>query len=76
LFLALFVALVLEPVVALLERKTRFGRGASSTIVVLGLVAFAILAAILVIAPFVESTGDFVDALPSLVQDIRNSSFG
>ena len=76
LFLALFVALVLEPVVSLLERKTRFGRGASSTIVVLGLVAFAIVAAILLIAPFVESVGDFVDNLPTIVQEIRNSSFG
>jgi predicted PurR-regulated permease PerM len=76
LFLALFVALVLEPVVTLLERKTRFGRGASSTIVVLGLVAFAILSAILLIAPFVESIGNFVDNLPAIVQDIRNSSFG
>jgi hypothetical protein len=76
LFLALFVALVLEPVVALLERKSRFGRGASSTIVVLSLVAFAIVAAILLIAPFVESVGNFVDALPSIVEDIRNSSIG
>jgi predicted PurR-regulated permease PerM len=76
LFLALFVALVLEPVVALLERKSRFGRGASSTIVVLSLVAFSIVAAILLIAPFVESVGNFVDALPSIVEDIRNSSIG
>ena len=76
LFLALFVALVLEPVVSLLERRSRFGRGASSTIVVLSLVAFAIAAAILLIAPFVESIGNFVDALPSIMQDIRNSSLG
>jgi predicted PurR-regulated permease PerM len=76
LFLALFVALVLEPVVALLERKSRFGRGASSTIVVLSLVAFAIVAAILLIAPFVDSVRNFVDALPSIVEDIRNSSIG
>jgi predicted PurR-regulated permease PerM len=76
LFLALFVALVLEPVVALLERKSRFGRGASSTIVVLGLIVLAVVLAILVIAPFVDQVRDFVDALPSIVQDIRNSSIG
>ncbi len=38
LFLALFVALVLEPVVRLMQRHTRFGRGACATALVLGLV--------------------------------------
>ncbi len=43
LFLALFVALVLEPVVRLMQRHSRFGRGACATILILGLTALAVL---------------------------------
>ena len=39
LFLALFSALVLEPVVRLMQRKIHLGRGACATILVLALVA-------------------------------------
>ena len=76
LFLALFSALVLEPVVALVQRKLHLGRGPAALIVVLGLVAFALVAAFVLIEPFVNELGDFVDALPSIVQDIRDSSIG
>jgi predicted PurR-regulated permease PerM len=76
LFLALFSALVLDPVVALAQRHLRLGRGPAALIVVLGLVAFGLLAAFVLISPFVSAIGDFVDALPSIVQDIRNSSIG
>lgn len=76
LFLALFSALVLEPVVVLAQRKLHLGRGAAALIVVLGLVVLGIVAALLLLAPFVSSVGDFVDALPAIVQDIRNSSIG
>jgi predicted PurR-regulated permease PerM len=76
LFFALFAALVLDPVVALLQRRFRLGRGASALIVVLSLVAFALVVAFILIAPFVNAVGDFVDALPSIVQQIRDSSLG
>jgi predicted PurR-regulated permease PerM len=76
LFLALFSALVLEPVVALVQRKLHLGRGPAALIVVLGVVAFALVAAFVLIEPFVNEVGDFVDALPSIVQDIRDSSIG
>ncbi len=76
LFLALFSALVLDPVVALVQRRLHLGRGPAALIVVLGLVVFAIAAAFVLISPFVSETRDFVDALPSIVQDIRNSSVG
>jgi predicted PurR-regulated permease PerM len=76
LFLALFSALVLEPVVALVQRKLHLGRGPAALIVVLGVVAFALVAAFVLIEPFVNELGDFVDALPSIVQDIRDSSIG
>jgi predicted PurR-regulated permease PerM len=76
LFLALFSALVLDPVVELAQRKLHVGRGLAAVIVVLGLVALGIVIALILVAPFVEAVGDFVDALPSIVQDIRDSSLG
>jgi predicted PurR-regulated permease PerM len=76
LFLALFSALVLDPVVGLMQRRLHLSRGPAAVIVVLGVVAFAIVAAILLLAPFVDVMRDFVDALPSIVQDIRDSSIG
>ncbi|HVD25466.1 MAG TPA: AI-2E family transporter, partial [Gaiellaceae bacterium] len=76
LFLALFSALVLNPVVDLVQRKLKLGRGPAALIVVLGLVAFGILCAWILISPFVNSMSDFVDALPSIVAEIRNSSLG
>jgi predicted PurR-regulated permease PerM len=45
-------------------------------ILVLGLVAFAIVAALVLLSPFVNAVPGFVDALPTIVQDIRNSSVG
>jgi predicted PurR-regulated permease PerM len=76
LFLALFSALVLEPVVTLAQRKLKLGRGPAALIVVFAVVAFALVAAFILIAPFVKAIRDFVDALPSIVQDIRDSSIG
>jgi predicted PurR-regulated permease PerM len=76
LFLALFAALVLEPVVTLTQRKLHLGRGVSALIVVLGLVALGLVAAFVLIAPFARSIGGFVDALPQIVEDIRKSSVG
>ena len=76
LFLALFSALVLEPVVGLVQRKLHVGRGPAALIVFLGVVAFVLVAAFILIEPFVNEFRDFVDALPSIVQDIRDSSIG
>jgi predicted PurR-regulated permease PerM len=76
LLLALFSAMVLEPVVALVQRALRLGRGPAALIVVLAVVAFALVAAFILIEPFVNALRDFVDALPSIVQNIRDSSVG
>ena len=75
-FLALFSALVLDPVVALVQRRLKRGRSAAAVIVVLSIVAFALLAAFVLLAPFVNAMRDFVDALPALTQEIRESSVG
>jgi predicted PurR-regulated permease PerM len=76
LFLSLFAALVLDPVVALVQRRLKLGRGAAATVVVLGLVGLALLFLFVLISPFVREVGDFVDELPSLVDQIRQTSLG
>ena len=68
LFFALFATFVLEPVVTALQPRLRLGRGATATILVLGLVVLGIVIAFFLISPFVKAMGDFVDALPSIVQ--------
>src|SRR4051794_35885439 len=76
LFFALFAALVLEPVVRLTQRKLKLGRGAAASIVVLGLVAVGLVIAFILIAPFVDAMRKFVDSLPTIVEEIRDSSIG
>jgi predicted PurR-regulated permease PerM len=76
-FLALFSALVLEPVVRLMQRHTRLGRGACATTLILGLIVLGVAFLLLLLSPLVGSFRDFVDALPGMVEDITtNSSFG
>jgi predicted PurR-regulated permease PerM len=74
LFLALFSALVLEPVVRLMQRHSRFGRGACATILVLSLTALAALFGLLLLIPLADSFRDFVQALPGMVDQISNNS--
>ena len=77
LFLSLFLALVLEPVVRLMQRKLPLGRGACATTLILGLTALAVVFTLLLLSPLAGTFRDFVDALPGMVEDITtNSSFG
>ena len=76
LFFALFAAFVLDPVVRASSPRIGLGRGLTATIVVLSLVVLGVVIAFLLLSPFVEAMTDFVDALPSIVQDIRDSSLG
>ena len=75
LFLALFAALVLEPVVRLMQRKIHLGRGACATILVLSLTVLGVLAMLLLVAaPLADTFRDFVNALPQIVSDISNNT--
>ncbi|HET8873455.1 MAG TPA: AI-2E family transporter [Gaiellaceae bacterium] len=76
LFLALFSALVLDPVVELAQRRLKLGRSTAAVVVVLGTVALALVVVFILLSPFASATRDFVNALPTLVQDIRDSSVG
>src|SRR4029079_18589260 len=71
-----FAATVLEPVVRFTQRKLKVGRGAASTIIVLGLVGVGLVNAFILIAPFVDAMRNFVDSLPKIVEEIRDSSIG
>jgi predicted PurR-regulated permease PerM len=74
LFLALFGALVLEPVVRLMERKFSLSRGRAATFLVLGIVVVVIVVLGFLLAPVVNAFRDFSHALPSIVSDVRGSS--
>jgi predicted PurR-regulated permease PerM len=77
LFLALFFALVLEPVIRLMQRHLPLGRGACATTLVLGLVALGVVVVLLILIPLAGSFRDFVEALPGMIEDITtNSSLG
>jgi predicted PurR-regulated permease PerM len=74
LFLALFFALVLEPVVRVMERRLSLSRGRAATLLVLGLLVLGLLILGLLLAPIVNAFRDFAHALPSVVSDMRSSS--
>ncbi|MSO94287.1 MAG: AI-2E family transporter [Thermoleophilia bacterium] len=77
LFLALFMALVLEPVLRGMQRKLPLGRGACAVLLLLGLAVVGIGFALLLLSPLAQMFSDFVDELPSIVEDIStNSSVG
>jgi predicted PurR-regulated permease PerM len=73
-FLSLFAALVLEPVVRLMQRKLPMGRGACATTLVLGLIVVGVVFTLLLLAPLAKSFADFVDELPAIVDDISTNS--
>jgi predicted PurR-regulated permease PerM len=75
-FVALFLALVLDPVVRLMQRKLGWGRGATATTLVLTLIVVGVIIVLLFLAPVVKGIADFVDALPSIIEDLRQTSVG
>ena len=76
LFLALFGALVLEPVVRQMERRFSLSRGRAATFLVLALVVVVLVFLLLLLAPVVNAVREFSQALPSIVSDARRSSLG
>ncbi|MGI8993293.1 MAG: AI-2E family transporter [Nocardioidaceae bacterium] len=69
--IALFLALALNPAVEFFQRRG-LGRGlAVAAVSVLAVVVFALLALVF-IPPLVTQIGEFVTALPDLVQDLTN----
>lgn len=72
-FIALFLAIVLQTPVNWLEARAGMRRGNAAMLVVLGLMGFLAALAYLLISPFVRALRNLVEDLPSIVQRIRTS---
>jgi len=71
-FIALFLAVVLQTPVSWLERRG-LRRATAATLVVLVLVAVMTLLAYLLVTPFVGAIRDLIEDLPNIVERIRSS---
>ena len=72
-FIALFMALVLDTPTTWMTEHWHLKRGNAATILVLGLVIFLTALAVLLITPFVGAVRDLIEDLPNIVQRIRDS---
>ncbi len=69
-----FLGLVFERPVRLVQAKTRLGRGGAATVTVLGALAVAVLLLLVLAIPLLQSLQDFLKDLPDLVAKLRTSS--
>src|SRR6187455_2788258 len=72
-FIALFLAIVLQTPVTWLEERVGMRRGNAAMIVVLGLMGFLGILSYLLISPFVSAVRDLIEDLPTIVERIRAS---
>ena len=72
-FVGIFLALVFEYPVRFLMSKTKMSRGVAAAVTVLGTFAAATLVALLFLVPLVGSVRDFLQDLPALVEQLRES---
>jgi predicted PurR-regulated permease PerM len=72
-FVGIFLALVFEYPVRFVMRKTRLSRGLAATITVLGIALAVTVLFLLLLVPLVGSVRDFLQDLPDLVQQLRDS---
>ncbi len=73
-FIGIFLALVFEYPVRVLMAKTRMSRGLAATVTVIGTALAVTALALLLLVPFVGSVRDFLQALPTTVENLRDSS--
>ena len=72
-FIGIFLALVFEYPVRYLMSKTKMSRGVAAAVMVLGTAAVVTLIALLFLVPLVGSVRDFLQDLPALVEQLRES---
>lgn len=72
-FIAFFLAIVLQMPVTALERRAHLKRTNAAIIVVLSLVAALVGLGYLLVSPFVGAVRDLIEDLPSIVERIRGS---
>jgi predicted PurR-regulated permease PerM len=69
-FVALFLALALEPGVRFLQQHGMQRRGAAAAVIYLSAIAFVALLAALLVPPLVDEVDGLADAAPGYVEDI------
>ncbi len=72
-FIGVFLALVFEYPVRALMQRTHLSRGLAAAIVVLGTAAIGLVLALLLLVPLVGGMRDFLQGLPEIVADLRES---
>jgi predicted PurR-regulated permease PerM len=72
-FVGIFLALVFEYPVRFVMRKTRLSRGLAATVTVLGSAVLVTLFFLLLLVPLVGAVRDFLQDLPTIVADLRES---
>jgi predicted PurR-regulated permease PerM len=72
-FIALFLAVVLQTPVGWLEERRKMKRSNAAVLVVFALVAFLGGLAYLLVSPFVSAVRDLIEDLPTIVERIRAS---
>lgn len=72
-FIALFLAIVLDTPVTWMTEKWHVRRGNAATVLVLGLVVTLVVLGVLLVTPFVGAVRDLIEDLPNIVQRIRES---
>ena len=72
-FIGIFLALVFEYPVRFIMRKTHLSRGLASTITVLGTALLVTILFLLLLVPLVGSARDFLQDLPTTVENLRDS---
>ena len=75
-FVSVFLAVVLSPVVDAASRRLNLGRGAASSLVVLGLTVLVGLLLLVALSPLIDAVRSFADNVPKIVQHIDNSALG
>jgi predicted PurR-regulated permease PerM len=72
-FLGVFLALVFEIPLRAFMRWTKWKRGISATVLVLGSALAVTVLALLLLVPLVASLRDFIKSLPEIVQGLQDS---
>ncbi|MGH3135744.1 MAG: AI-2E family transporter [Gaiellaceae bacterium] len=72
-FIGIFLALVFEYPVRFVMAKTRLSRGLASTVTVLGTAIAVTIFFLLLLVPLVGGVRDFLQELPTIVDDLRSS---
>ena len=76
LFVALFGVAVLSPVVTVIERRSRFSRGACSLLLVLGIVLIAGVVLLVVVQAVSGAVQALSGDVPRILDEVRQSGFG